>query len=183
MPLVQPGAQQGPQSPKPYGVNMGDNNLTLHERLMKRFKAHEFVMVRNIDDEVLTWQYLPAHAEDVEYTSDPMKITRREMPELWEMAPGDQEALVGANAYLMVNALYKKVVAKRTAPAQEGQATSFNYSDPNQQEQLINEILIGKTAPQFEIQPGVEERDETFQDKVLEAEKSKKVGVAGGSRA
>jgi hypothetical protein len=149
----------------------------MQERLMKRFAPQDYVRVTNIDDEPFRWQYLPAHEEEFEYTPDPMKITRRGQPEVWEVAPGATEVIVGANAYLMIEGLYKKCIAKTvlsTAPAKEGQARNFNYADGGQQEKYINLIYGGKATPTFDAPVASE-------PKGLEAPKDaskKSVGVA-----
>lgn len=154
MPKVDPSQQAAVTQAQPYGVAPTNNTKTLQERLMERFAAHEFVMVENIDDETLVWQYLPASSEEFEYTPDPMKITRRGQPELWSLEAGAQEALIGANAYLMIDALYKKLVAKKvlsSGPSVPGQAKNFNYADGGQQEDFISRIVKGKVQPSFNI--------------------------------
>lgn len=155
MPQIRPSEAGNKPAQKPYGVATSDNTKTFQQRMMERFAPQDFVTVVNIDNEALVWQYLPAHAEDFEYTPDPMKITRRALPELWELAPGASEALVGANAYLMLDNLYKKVVAKKVqgdSPEVPGQARNFNYADGGQQEDFLDKAFLGKTTPQFNVQ-------------------------------
>lgn len=142
-----------PNSPQTYGTTVVNNRETFRERLMRRFAAHEYVRVINIDDEPLIWQYMPEHGEHVEFTPDPMKITYRDDPELWQLDPGQDEVLVGANAYLMIDALYKKVISKKTIARNPnlplGQARNFNWTDGIAQEDLIDRIYLGKENPEF----------------------------------
>ncbi len=142
-----------PNSPKPYGTIAVDNRKTFRERLMDRFAAHEYVRVINIDDEPVMWQYMPEHSERHEFTADPMKITYRDDPELWVLDPGQDEVLVGANAYLMIDVLYKKIISKKTIAKNPnlppGQARNFNWTDANAQEDLIDRIYLGKENPEF----------------------------------
>jgi hypothetical protein len=136
----------------PYGVAMNDNTKTFRERLMERFNASQFVRVKNIDDETFTWQYLPAENEEVSFTPDPMKITHRKPPEVWAIDAGKEDVLVGANAYLMIEGLYKKLAAKKTLatmPDEPGVARNFNFSDADAQERIINQIFQGIENPTF----------------------------------
>lgn len=136
-----------------YGGQLTDNRTTFRERLMSRFAAHEWVRVINIDDEPYRWQYLPAHSEDFEFTPDPMKITRRGEVEAYSLDPGESEPLIGENAYVMIEGLYKKIVAKRVISrnpdAAPGQARNFNWTDGQAQEELIDRIYVGKESLKF----------------------------------
>lgn len=140
-----------------YGTQPQDERLSFRERLMKRFSAHDWVRVINVDDEAFTWQYLPQHAEDFEFTPDPMKITRRGEVEAYRLDPGQSEVIIGENAYVMIEALYKKVVSKRVIDRTPGQpatlARNFNWNDATAQEELINEIFLGKESPSFKNAP------------------------------
>lgn len=154
MPKIDPGQSSNDKNPQLYGVQPNDNTLTFRNRLMQRFRAQDFVTVKNVDDEPFVWQYLPEHEEDFEFTPDPMKITRRGQPELWEIEPGAIDTIVGANAYVMIEGLYKKIVAKkRTAetPDQPAHvARNFNFSDAAAQEKWIDLIFQGKAMPHFD---------------------------------
>lgn len=138
---------------KPYGIQPNTNQKTFQERLMERFKPHEFVKVINVDDEPFMWQYMPAEKEEYEYTPDGMhRHTRREDPEVWILEPGESETIVGANAYIMISDLYKKVKAKKVIATVEvvpGKARSFNFKDGTEQDYWISKILVGKEIPTF----------------------------------
>lgn len=177
-------------SAQPYGAaGSANNTLTLQERMMKRFAPHQFVRVKNIDSETVVWQYLPTDKEEFEYTPDPMKITHRDRPEMWAIHPGESEVIVGANAYLMINTLYKNLVAKKVvagSPDVPGRARNFNYADGQQMEDYLDQIFMGVETPTFgqpEPVAATTDRDETYEAKAIEAEKSKKTGVAGGRAA
>lgn len=151
MPRLQ--ASSNPDQLVPYGVNTADNRLTFRERLMKRFAAHEWVRVINIDNEAFTWQYMPEHNEKFEFTPDPMKITYRGDPEMYILSPGEDEVIIGENAFVMIEALYKKVISKRVIAKspnmQPGQARAFNWTDGIAQDELIDRIFLGKESPRF----------------------------------
>lgn len=136
-----------------YGTNPLNNALSFRERLMERFQPHEYVRVINIDNAPITWQYLPSHSEHVTFTADPMKITHREDVEVYMLNPGESEVLLGENAYLMIENLYKQMAAKKAiekAPKiSEGQSRNFNFSDAQKQEEYIDRILLGKESPSF----------------------------------
>lgn len=129
------------------------NQATLRERLLNRFAAHEWVRVINIDDEPLYWQYLPIHGEEFEYTKDPARHVYRTDPEAYMLEPGESEVLIGECAYLMIENLYKKLVAKkaiaRKPKVKDGEARPFNWSDGNVQEIIIDQIYLGREKPQF----------------------------------
>lgn len=152
------------ETPQAYGTQVNDNDKTLRERLMDLFTPRDFVTVINIDDEAFIWQYLPADSEDVEYTPDPMKITHRKDPEVWVLEPGQSETIVGESAYIMIDNLYKKLVAKKkiqATPNQEPtQARAFNYADGGQQETWINRIFLGIATPTFAKQKALSDAPE-----------------------
>lgn len=128
---------------------------TFRERLIDRFAAHEWVRVINIDDEDYYWQYLPSHNETFDFTPDGLqKIVNREPVEAWMLEPGHSEVIIGENAYLMIEGLYKKLVAKgylkKNGPIPErNPGRNFNWSDSKQQEDLIEKIYLGKETPEF----------------------------------
>jgi hypothetical protein len=126
---------------------------TMRQRLMERFAGHEWVRVINIDDEPYIWLYLPSHAEDFEFTPDPMKITRRGEVEAYQLDPGESEVILGENAYIMIEGLYKRLAGKavinRSPNVAPGYARSFNWDDGVQQEEFIERIYLGKEDPSF----------------------------------
>lgn len=150
MPKVPTGAAQ---DVKPYGVGTNTNQLPFQERLLERFKPHEYVKVINVDDEPFMWQYMPAEKEEYEYTPDGMhRHTRRGDPEVWMLEPGESETIIGACAYLMIENLYKKLMSKKvmaTPNPNPAIARKFNFGDPTQAEYWIDHILVGKEVPSF----------------------------------
>lgn len=136
-----------------YGQDETDVSLTIRQRLMQRFAAHEHVQVKNIDDEPIEWQYLPDYAEHSHLTDEGIKVTERDDPELWRIEPGETEVLVGSCAYFMIENLYKKVVIKKVGivehPSSAKQIKNFNFKDPVRAEKIISEIYIGKVTPSF----------------------------------
>ncbi len=155
MPQIQP---NDIKSHEIYGQDDTDVSLTIRERLMKRFAPHEHVQVKNIDDEMMEWQFLPDHAEKSYLTEEGIKVTERDDPELWILAPGETDVLIGACAYIMMENLYKKMVIKKVGivehPTTAKQIKNFNFKDPIRAEKLIDEIYLGKVNPSFnQLQP------------------------------
>jgi hypothetical protein len=144
---------------------------SVRERLYEKFKPSQFVRVKNIDDEAYEWQFMPAEAEienqedggathaiygrqgfNSNYTSI---IPGNE--QIWSIEAGASEVLLGENAYLFIDGLYKRIVAKRAIAKKPdiapSQARNFNWTDGNMQEQIINEIFLGIENPRFQDVP------------------------------
>lgn len=136
-----------------YGQDDTDVSLTIRERLLKRFAAHQHVQVMNIDDEPIEWQFLPDYAEKSYLTEEGIKITEREDPELWMIAPGETDVISGACAFIMIENLYKKMVIKKVGvvehPTSAKQIKNFNFKDPIRADQIIDKIFIGVVDPSF----------------------------------
>lgn len=141
-------------------------NKPLKQRLMDLFKAQDFVLVKNIDDEPFQWQYMPSDGEESWINQDNTQTTIGRPSfnsdysamsggneQFWEVKPGETEVLLGENAYLFIEGLYKRVAAKRFEQhgkkLPEGVARSFNWADPGTQKSIINEIFQGVQTPQF----------------------------------
>jgi hypothetical protein len=174
MPQIQPGQVQPGQggAPKLYGTEKIENSIPFQERLMRLFKPQEFVTIKNIDDEPIYWQYLPADSEQESFSEDGMqKMISREQPEMWMIPAGETEVLVGASAYMALDVMYKNVTAKKTLkrfadPTQpqfneknEHLPKNFNFADGGLQEAFLQQAYLGKAVPTFagmEAQPPVE---------------------------
>lgn len=150
-----------PEEVTTYGEGPQNQRLSFRERLMERFDAHEWVRVINIDDENFRWQYLPAHAEKFEFTADPMKVTYRDSVEAYLLEPGESEVIIGENAYVMIEALYKKLITKkvisRSPNISNTTARNFNWTDGGAQDEMIDRIYLGKESPNFRNVPKVSE--------------------------
>lgn len=174
MPQIKQGQVQPGQSGAPdlYGVNKVENTLPFHQRLLDRFKPHEFVTIKNIAEEPIYWQYLPSTSEEITMTQDGMqKTVQRGMPEMWVINPGETEVLVGASAYMALDVMYKNVMANKTLKRHGITASfdkennhvpkNFNFSDAGAQEDFIKQAYIGKAelafapvdAPKPEVDP------------------------------
>lgn len=138
------------------------------ERLRDRYQPTQYVRVINIDDEPLTWQYFPSTGETTEFTdngavrvisgrarfsSDYSKVLPGN-EEMWEIKPGESEVLIGENADLFIEALYKRLVAKQRVAEKPDleptKARSFNWNDGLLQERMIDKIFLGVEQPRFE---------------------------------
>lgn len=142
-----------------------NDNKPFRERLFDRFKAHEFVRVKNIDDEVYEWQWLPSTEELILADGDMRPTVGRRFfnedyskmyhgnEQYWGIEPDQEEVLLGENAYLFIEGLYKRITAKRlldkTPIVKEGRARAFNWGDGNMQEAVIDEIFLGVESPRF----------------------------------
>lgn len=146
--------QSDVEAPQPYGVqDQSDNKKTFSERLHDLFKPEDYVKVINPDNERFIWQYLPQSKEEIYMTSDPMKVTRREDPEMYYLDPGEVDVLIGSNAYLMIEGLYKKLVAKKAIEAKPnmvpGKNRTYHWADPTTAEMWIKKIYLGIERPTF----------------------------------
>lgn len=134
-----------------YGVEEIEANLTMRERLRKRFRPHDTVQVVNIDDEDLEWQWLSEDDESYYIDDSNIKIVTREMPGLWRLAPGESDILEGSCAYLMIEALFKKMAVKKVGvnehPLDEREIRNFAFDDPQAQERFIEKVFRGKMSP------------------------------------
>jgi hypothetical protein len=129
------------------------------EKLIDMFNATDMIRVINPDDEAYIWQYMNPAKERIEFDTSsstvPQKIVYREPPDVYKLEPGQSAAIVGANGYVMIDGLVKKLMSKnaisRTPNVKPGEARNFNFSDDAAQIRWINEIYLGKvtmtTAP------------------------------------
>lgn len=138
------------------------------DRLRDRYAPSEYVRVINIDDAPFEWQYFPTAGEDTSFTDNGnvrvvqgrqsfTKNYEQAIPgneQIWVVNPGDSEVLVGENADLFIEGLYKRLVAKQritdSPNITEGQVRKFNWNDGLLQEQMIDKIYLGKEQPNFE---------------------------------
>ena len=141
------------------------------DRLRDRYAPSEYVRVKNIDDEDFEWQYFPAMGEDTSFTDNGnvrvidgrqgfTKNYEQSIPgneQTWLIEAGKEEVLVGENADLMIEGLYKRVVAKARLVAdpvkeddrEKVKVRKFNWNDGLLQEQFIDKIFLGKEQPNF----------------------------------
>lgn len=153
-------------APKLYGVGKNENSIPFQERLMRLFKAQEYVTIKNVDTEPCYWQYMPQESEHEAFSEDGMqKIITRETPEMWMIMPGDTEVLVGASAYRALDVMYKNYTSKATlkrfrdptSPTYDESGKhlpkNFNFADGGSQDSFIELAFIGKAQMVFESQP------------------------------
>jgi len=161
MPQVQPSKNQ-----QPTATSIKENK-PFRERLRDRYQPSEWVRVINIDTEPFAWQWFPSDGEETSFTDQGAVrvITGRahftgnyeqKLPgneQTWLINPGDSEVLIGENADLFIEGLYKRLVAKKRISdrpnVEETQARSFNWNDGLLQEQMINKIYLGIEKPNF----------------------------------
>jgi len=128
-------------------------STSIIEKLRIMFEPTDFVRVINPDTEAYVWQWLPPQKEDVTFTDGtvPMKITHRGDPEIWKLDSGQSGTLVGANAYIMIDGLVKRMMAKKVVAREPnvkpGQARNFNFSDDVAQQEWIEVIYLGLDNP------------------------------------
>lgn len=134
-----------------YGVEEIDNKLSFRERVHKKFRPHDTVQVVNIDNEDLEWQWLSEDDESYVIDDSNIKIVTRAMPGLWRLAAGETDILEGANAYVMAEALFKKLCVKKVGinehPLDEREIRNFAFDDPLAQERFVERVFRGKMSP------------------------------------
>jgi len=151
---------------QPTASTIKENKL-FQERLRDRYSPTQWVRVINIDNEDFEWQWFPSDAEEISFSTDGLmrqvegrqrftpnfdgKIPGKE--QLWSLGAGESEVLIGENADLMIQGLYKKLVVKKRVsekPNMEStQARSFNWNDGLLAEQMIDKIFLGIESPNF----------------------------------
>lgn len=168
--------QINPRDARNVARALPNDKKTVRERLYEKFKPSQFVRVKNIDDEAYEWQFMPTDGEEegIEDGGSTHAVYGRQgfnssytsiIPgneQIWRIEPGESEVLLGENAYLFIDGLYKRVVAKRAIKKNpnvaETQARNFNWTDGNLQESIIKEILIGIERPQFDELPSAKKQ-------------------------
>lgn len=116
-----------------------DDSLTFRERLVKKFQPNQFVRVVNIDNEPFEWQEVPGTSE---YVHQPDKYTYdvyRKAPSRFGLGPNEQKVLEGGSAYIMIEALFKKMVQKQ-ANGKRGKMTEM--SSPVAAQDYIDRIVV-----------------------------------------
>lgn len=149
------GMLQPLQDTKLANLPKSGHSTSIREKLADLFGATEFVRVINPDTENYYWQYLPLEKEHINFDSSsstvPMKITYRDSPEVYLLEPSQSAIIIGANAYLMIEGLVKKLMSKkaiqRTPTMRPGEARNFNFSDDAAQHDWIRDIYLGKAMP------------------------------------
>lgn len=163
MPQIQPiDLSQQNNGPQLYGTDKPQNNVPLQQKLFDLFKPQEFVTIMNIDDEPLYWQYMPLERETETFSEDGMqRMINRGEPEMWMIAPGETEVIVGESAYRALDTLYKNVTAKSTlarfsdpsSPLYDEKGKhlpkNFNFADSGAQDAFIKRAYLGKAIPTF----------------------------------
>ena len=141
-------------------------NKPFRERLRDRYKPQDYVRVINIDNEPFEWQWFPSDGEESYFTDNGAvrvvegrqaftKNYEQKLPgheQLWVIEPGESEVIIGENADLFIEGLYKRLVAKdkvKTMKVTETQARSFNWNDGLMQEEMIDKIFLGKESINF----------------------------------
>jgi hypothetical protein len=135
------------------GVEQIDTTITFDDRMRKYWKPHDTVKVLNFDDEAIQWQVLDEENET--YTIEDgtnIKIVARGDPDLWRIEAGDMDVLDGYIAYRMMDALFKKMTAKKVGPNEhpldQRDIKIFDFADPQSQERFIRKCFLGKITPQ-----------------------------------
>lgn len=142
-------SSQESQGTSPSGVN-----TSFREKLMTKFKSTDFVRVINTDDEPFSWQWMPSTKEHITINADFTDDVYREMPEIYTLQPGESQVLIGENAFLMIEGLFKVLATKRAIGRkpnlEPGGARQFNFSDDAQHDLAIKDIYLGKERPTFD---------------------------------
>jgi hypothetical protein len=161
------------------GATAITENKIFRERLIDRFAPSDYVRVKNVDNEDFQWKWMPAQGEDTSMDDGGQvrivmgresfsKDYRSRLPgneRFWEIPAGEEDVLVGDCAYLFIEGLYKRLVAKKAITSTPNlpatQARQFNWTDGTAQEQLIDQIFLGIEQPTFGVPTHVSEPDRT----------------------
>lgn len=150
-----------------YGQSEYKNVSLFREKLLELFQPQLFVRVINIDDERFVWQYMPAENEHESYDGEMHRIIDRDPVEVWELEPGESDVLLGQNAYVMIEGLYKKFKAKaiieKKPDMKPGQARAFAFFDDLSQVDFIKKVYQGVVKPSFS---GIDSSERVLEDKL-----------------
>jgi hypothetical protein len=104
----------------------------------------------NIDSDTFYWQSLAPQDETFDIDRGPTKITYRRDPRQYHIDAGKSMPLEGWNAYICVENLYKKVLAKAKLKQKTGKfEVTFDWQDPNGWDTYLPRIFLGKEVPTF----------------------------------
>ena len=138
------------QPPKIYGTTKRGLPKILGERLRELWEPHEYVRIMNIDSDTFYWQSLAPQDETFDIDRGPTKITYRRDPRQYHIDAGKSMPLEGWNAYICVENLYKKVLAKAKLKQKTGKfEVTFDWQDPNGWDTYLPRIFLGKEVPTF----------------------------------
>lgn len=139
------------QPPPLYGNTKPGLPKTFQERLRELWEPHQYVRIMNIDSEVFYWQSLNPIDETYEIDRGPTKITYRRSPRQYSIKSGESMPLEGWNAYVAVEQLYKKVLARKmTENRGDRKEIIFNWQDPAGWDVFLPRIFMGAETPTFE---------------------------------
>lgn len=139
------------QPPPLYGNTKPGLPKTFQERLRELWEPHQYVRIMNIDSEVFYWQSLNPIDETYEIDRGPTKITYRRSPRQYSIKSGESMPLEGWNAYVAVEQLYKKVLARKmTENRGDRKEIIFNWQDPAGWDVYLPRIFMGAETPTFE---------------------------------
>jgi hypothetical protein len=114
------------------------------------WQPHEYVRIMNIDTETFYWQSLAPQDETFEIDRGPTKVTYRRDPRQFHIDAGKSRPLEGWNAYICVENLYKKVLAKQKLAKKQGKfEVTFDWQDPHGWDEFLPRIFLGKENPTF----------------------------------
>lgn len=145
-----------------HGVTKIDNNLTMKERIKKRFRPSVSVEVRNITDQLLYWQWFDEEDEEYSIEDDTnIKIVERGEPGLWMLEGGKTDVIPGSCAYVMIESLFKMICIMKTGivinPQGEREVRNFSFDDPEAQERIIDLIFVRTLSQSEMIQAALED--------------------------
>lgn len=145
------------QAPPIYGTQKAGLPKRLGERLRELWEPQDYVRIMNIDDEVFYWQVLAPQDETYDIDRGPTKVTYRRSPRQFSIKPGESIPLEGWNAYICVESLYKKILAKNSGLKGQQKVDAngkpqekvINWEDPNGWDIYLPKIYMGKEVPTF----------------------------------
>jgi hypothetical protein len=120
-------------------------DATFRDRLVAKFSPTDVVEVKNIDTEDYSWFFMPEENEKVVPNADRTGYhTYRKRPEQFTIVSGEVMPLMGSNAYVMIEGLFKKVAMKKAIA--EDKKTNV-ILQPDVQDEYINKIVMEALDP------------------------------------
>lgn len=133
-----------------YGDGSGNqDNKTIIDRLRDRYDPDEFVVVKNIDNDPVVYQFVKPSAVETYSPNPGEKMTvQHEPPRRLTIQPGESKLCPAYEADKIAECTIKQIINKKThlkiKQGEFGATQASDWSDPKTVEDMLDEIIVGK---------------------------------------
>lgn len=138
------------QNEEYYGSPQSSETMPIRERLRRYYATSDFVTVINVDTKPLKYQFMRPEGQETFQPSPYESETHNlENPRVVTLQPGETKLCPAYEADLMIENLIKQISSSKTqdlvdAGTLRPDRATTNWSDPQLQTDLIEEIFLGK---------------------------------------